>query len=80
MTVIDFEKVKNEISEILQNNGIASETFAVNIHLSANDFDHVVAASLQAIEGYQPPIRRAFVRHGTAVFHMLGGPGELRKD
>ena len=80
MTVIDFGKVVDEISEILQNNGIAAETFAVNIHLSADDFDRVVAASIQAIEGYQPPVRRGFVRYGTAVFHMLGGPGELRKD
>ncbi|QPC84539.1 hypothetical protein G4Y79_09235 [Phototrophicus methaneseepsis] len=73
MNEIDFAKIIEEIAEVLKNNGIDTDTFALNVHLSTEEFDRVVSASQQPIQGYEPPIRRAYVRHNNSVFHMLGG-------
>ena len=76
MNEIDFAKVIEELAEVLKDNGIDSEFFALNVHLSREEFDRVVSSSHQPVQGYQPPVRRAYVRHNNAVFHMLGGFGK----
>jgi len=75
MDQIDAEKILSEITEVLVRNGINSDTFAINVHLSADEFDDVLNKLVRLVEGYQPPLRRAYVKLENRTLHMLGGFG-----